>query len=409
MSNTSSAPSAPSASSVSPAPAPLSRAEQFRLLTQTGRDTEMGQLLRKFWHPVALSADIAPGGAIPVKALGEELTLYRGDSGAPYLVGGRCRHRQTVLHTGWVQGERIRCMYHGWQYDGSGRCTERPAEKEVSAPPACKIPGYPVHEYCGLVFAYLGAGAAPEFDLPRKDVFEVPGVQIVATKETWNLNWFQQIENSLDAVHVSFVHQALRVGPFGNAVTNAMPDLSYEENEAGIEQTATRSKDNVRKSDWTFPNNNHVVVPGLQQGDPWIDFGIWMVPQDDEHSTRFTLYVMAPGSEEANARFNGYFDKYGTYNAEDHHDELFYQHKGPPEEDFLAGLISAQDFVAQKGQGVIADRNLEMLGKSDLGVVTLRRIFWRELEALRHGKPMKQWHKRAVPLALPTQPGAMTS
>jgi 5,5'-dehydrodivanillate O-demethylase len=387
-----------------PVPAP-SRAEQLKLLTQTTRDTEMGRLLRMFWHPVALSKDIGAGQAIPVKAFGEELTLYRGESGKPHLVGGRCRHRQTVLHTGWVQGDTIRCMYHGWQYEGSGRCVQRPAEKEAAVPPACKIPGYAVHEYCGLVFAFMGEGPAPEFDLPRKDVYEVPGARVVATRETWNLNWFQQIENSLDAVHVSFVHQALRVGPFGDAVTNAMPDLSYSENEAGIEQTATRSHDNVRKSDWTFPNNNHVVVPGLEKGDPWIDFGIWMVPQDDEHSTRFTLYVMAPGSDEANARFDDYFRKFGTYNAEDHFDELFHHRKGPPEEDFLAGLISAQDYIAQKGQGTIADRSLELLGKSDLGVVTLRRVFLRELEALRNGGPTKQWRKRAVPLALPTQPG----
>lgn len=382
------------------------RAERLKLLAQTTKDTEMGRLLRMFWHPIALSKDVASGSAIPVKVLGEELTLYRGESGQPHLVGGRCRHRLTVLHTGWVQGERIRCMYHGWQFDGSGACTERPAEMEKQVPPSCRIPGYPVHEYCGLVFAYLGEGPTPEFELPRKDVYEQPGALIVATKETWNLNWFQQIENSLDAVHVSFVHQALRVSAFGQAVTTAMPDLAYHENEAGIEQHAIRAKNNIRKSDWTFPNNNHVVVPGLAKGDPWIDFGIWMVPQDDEHSTRFTIYVMAPGSEEAKKRFTSYFEKFGTYNAEDHHDELFHQKKGPPEEDFLAGLISAQDFLAQKGQGVIADREHELLGRSDLGVVTLRRIFWRELDALRSGRPTKKWCKRAQPLELPTQPGA---
>jgi 5,5'-dehydrodivanillate O-demethylase len=381
------------------------RAEQLRLLTQTGRDTEMGTLLRRFWHPVALSSDVKDGNAIPLKVLGEELTLYRGASGTPHLVGGRCRHRQTVLHTGWVEGDHIRCMYHGWQYDGSGRCTQRPAEKEQSVPMACKIPGYPIHEYHGMIFAYLGEGDAPEFDLPQKDCFEVEGARIVATKESWEINWFQQIENSLDPVHVSFVHRTLRVADFGKAVTDGIPELSYQETDAGIEQTATRSADNVRKSDWTFPNNNHVVVPGLQKGDPWIDFVIWMVPQDDEHSTRFTLYVLPPGNDAATARFDDYFRKFGTYNADDHYDELFRHRKGPPEEDFLAGLISAQDYLAQKGQGTIADRSLEMLGKSDLGVVTLRRIFVRELEAQRSGLPTKTWKKRTSMQQLPTQPG----
>jgi phenylpropionate dioxygenase-like ring-hydroxylating dioxygenase large terminal subunit len=350
-----------------------------------------------------LSRDLAPGRARPVKVLGEELTLYRGASGEAHLVGGRCRHRQTLLHTGWVEGERIRCMYHGWKFAADGQCVERPAEKEAQPPAGCKIPGYPVHEYCGLVFAWLGEGPAPAFELPRKDCLEEDGVVVVATQESWRINWFQQIENSLDAVHVSFVHRTLRVASFGNAVTGAIPELSYEETDSGIEQTARRGDDNVRKSNWTFPNNNHVVVPGLQAGDPWIDFVIWMVPADDEHSTRFTLYAFKPQDEEQKRRFLGQFEKYGQYNADEHYEELFLHAKGPEEGDVI-GLISAQDYLAQRGQGVIADRSHEMLGRSDLGVITLRRIFWREMEALRNGRPTKAWRKRMV-ARLPTQPG----
>jgi phenylpropionate dioxygenase-like ring-hydroxylating dioxygenase large terminal subunit len=99
-----------------------SRNELLQRLTQTTKDTEMGQLLRRFWHPIALSRDLAPGRAVPVRVLGEELTLYRGESGQAHLVGGRCRHRQTLLHTGWVEGDRIRCMYHGWKFAADGQC-----------------------------------------------------------------------------------------------------------------------------------------------------------------------------------------------------------------------------------------------------------------------------------------------
>jgi len=381
-----------------------SRSELLGMLTQTTPGTEMGRLLRQFWHPIALSKDLASGSAVPVKVLGEELTLYRGATGTPHLVAGRCRHRQTLLHTGWVEGDRIRCMYHGWQFAGDGTCTERPAEKEKQPPAACRIPAYAVHEYAGLVFAWLGEGPAPAFDLPRKDCLEAEGVVVVATRESWRINWFQQIENSLDATHVSFVHRALRVASFGDAVTAAIPELSYAETEAGIEQTARRGEDNVRKSNWTFPNNNHVVVPGLGAGDPWIDFVIWMVPADDEYSTRFTLYAFKPQNEEQKQRFLGQFERFGQYNADEHYEELFLQRKGPAEEDVI-GLISAQDYLAQRGQGVIADRELELLGRSDLGIVTLRRIFWREMEALRNGQPTKQWRKRAQPQELPTQPG----
>src|SRR5262245_9789319 len=89
-----------------------------RLLHQTGADTLMGQLLRKFWQPVALSTDLKAGTACPIRVLGENLTLYRGKSGRPYLIGGRCAHRCSVLHTGVIDDEQIRCMYHGWRYSG---------------------------------------------------------------------------------------------------------------------------------------------------------------------------------------------------------------------------------------------------------------------------------------------------
>jgi 5,5'-dehydrodivanillate O-demethylase len=372
-------------------------------LIPTGPDSDMGKLLRKFWQPVALSRDVAAGAAIPLRILSEDLTLYRGESGQPYLIGGKCAHRKTALHTGWIQGEQIRCVYHGWKYNGKGQCVERPAELDTRVPDV-KVGGYPVREYCGLVFAYLGEGAAPEFDLPRKDVFERENGVGYARAEKWPCHWFQQVENSLDATHVSFVHQLGVVGPFGAAVTTAIPELSYKETDAGIEQIARRSKDNVRKSDWTFPNNNHIVVPGLAQDDPWIDVGIWMVPHDDETTTRFIIYS-TPQTGEGVERFLKYFDEVSDYNPADHHDELMYQRKFPT--DPVVQLVSAQDYVATVGQGVVADTANELLGKSDVGVMTLRRIFWRELEAVRNGTPTKQWRPLSSSIEMPKQPGAM--
>ena len=100
--------------------------ERLKLLTQTGPDTDMGRLLRRFWQPVAVSHSVKPGTARPLRVLGEDLTLYRGESGEAHLVGGRCAHRRTVLHTGWVQGEEIRCIYHGWKYAGWASAPRRP-------------------------------------------------------------------------------------------------------------------------------------------------------------------------------------------------------------------------------------------------------------------------------------------
>jgi 5,5'-dehydrodivanillate O-demethylase oxygenase subunit len=241
--------------------------EKARLLTETSSGSQMGTLLRRFWHPLALSVNVASGKAKAVRLLGEDLTLYRGNSGRPYLVAGRCAHRLTLLHTGWVEGERIRCMYHGWQYDGDGQCVDRPAEKR-GGEARIQIKSYPVHEYCGIIFAYLGEGEPPAFDLPRKQSFEKPGMLLFSRKEIWPCNWLQHVENSLDSVHVSFAHQMGRVGAFGEAITTDIPELSYRETEAGICQVAVRAKSQVRISDWTFPYCNHVSLPGLSPRTP---------------------------------------------------------------------------------------------------------------------------------------------
>ena len=381
------------------------RAQQFRQLTECSRCKPMGRLLRKFWQPVALAGDVAPGAAIPLLIMGEDLTLYRGESGALHLVGGRCAHRRTLLHTGWVVGEEIRCIYHGWQFDGKGACVNRPAEANTGMP-RTRIPAYPVREYMGLVFAWMGEGDAPEFDLPRKLLLEREGTLVANGRERWDNNWFQQVENSLDAVHVSFVHMALTVGPFGKAVTGAIPELSYEETPAGIRQTARRSESNVRVSDWTFPNNNHVTVPGLTPDDPWIDVFVWMIPNDEQNTTRFMIYGQQPGaSEEARTRFRDYFAKYGTYAPAEHHDELFASREWKNPEDTFVGLTAAQDYLSIRGQARITAREDEILGRSDLGIVTLRKLFFRELELQEKGQPTKAWRALHDAAPLPQQPG----
>jgi 5,5'-dehydrodivanillate O-demethylase len=357
----------------------------------------MGKLLRRFWHPVTSSSKVAPGCAIPTKILGEDLTLYRGKSGKAYLIGSHCAHRRTVLHTGWVEGEQIRCVYHGWCYDGEGRCTERPAEKNPGMS-QIRIPGYPTHEYCGFIFAYFGEGEPPVFDLPRKDVFERPGALGFPREEEWPCNWFQHIENSLDPVHVSFVH---RLGTFGAAVQATIPELSYSETEAGIRQVATRSKNSVRISDWTFPNHNRVTQPGLTLDGPWLDNGVWVVPIDDHNTRRFQFWVLPPSDEATQRRYKDYFAGIEDYFAAEHHNDLFFRRKYP--DDPVVALTAAQDYVAQVGQGAIADRENEILGRSDAGVVFLRRLFMRELELIEKGLPTKQWRRLDESVELPIQ------
>jgi 5,5'-dehydrodivanillate O-demethylase len=383
-----------------PADRSSSIAERLKLLTQTGRDTEMGRLLRMFWQPVATAHSLKAGSARPLRVLGEDLTLYRGASGRAYLVAGRCAHRRNVLHTGWVQGEDIRCMYHGWKYAGDGQCTEAPAEGSAVAA-GIKITSYPLHEYCGLIFAYLGQGAAPAFDLPRKEAFEQPDVIVLARIQIWPCNWFQMVENSLDAVHVSFVHLAGKVGPFGEAVTAAIPKLDYSETDAGIRQVATRSESNVRVSDWAFPNNNHIVTPGRNKEAAWVHRGVWNVPLDDTHTYKVGVYAIPSSMPEEDRATLEHFEKYSDYNPADHHDALFIDKAWP--EDHSLQLTPAQDYVAIMGQGPVVDRTQEYLGKSDAGIVLLRKIFWRELEAMRNGRPTKTWRRLVHAEEMPVQ------
>jgi 5,5'-dehydrodivanillate O-demethylase len=362
--------------------------EQLDLLPQTGPDTPMGKLLRRFWHPIAVSDRLAKGAARAIRVLGEDLTLYRGESGKAFLVGARCAHRCSVLHTGWIQDDQIRCMYHGWRYDGSGQCTEMPAEKNAR-PQLVKIAGYAVHEYGGLLFAYMGDAPAPVFDLPRKDVLEGPDVRAFTREQHWDCNWFQQVENSLDAVHVSFVHTWGQVSRFQEEITTAVPELSYEETSAGIRQVATRSKNNVRISDWTFPNNNHIVAPGPKKGDPWVHTSVWAVPIDDHSTMRFAITSVKRTDADTDRRIAE--DRHHDFTPVDYHDMLFREHKLP--ECSPANVIATQDYVALRGQGVIVDRSQERLGSSDAGVAFLRRIFFRELETVRQGRAGKQWKK----------------
>src|SRR6185503_6454779 len=176
------------------------RLEPWQDVFHIGPGTLAGRYLRRWWHPIAVAKDVPAGRTKPVRSFGEELTLYRGEDGTPHLVAFRCAHRGTQLSTGWVEGDNIRCFYHGWVYGPDGQCVEQPAEPE----PFCsriKIKSYPVQEYVGLIFAYLGEGKPPE--LPRYPELEETGI-LQAGVYTWPCSYFSSLENGVDHVHGAF-------------------------------------------------------------------------------------------------------------------------------------------------------------------------------------------------------------
>jgi 5,5'-dehydrodivanillate O-demethylase len=218
--------------------------------------------------------------------------------------------------------------------------------------------------------------------------------------QEWDYNFFQGTENSLDATHLSYAHVWGKMSRFGEEVTQAIPELAYDETSAGIRQTATRSKNNVRVSDWTFPNNNHIVGPGPRKGDPWSDNVTWHVPIDDEHTMRFAVTTVASTDPETDARFAQ--DRQAGYNPADYYHELFEEHRIPDGIGTQA-VIATQDYVALRGQGRIVDRSQERLGASDAGIALLRRIFLRELDAIAEGRPTKRWARLAEAAHMPIQ------
>src|SRR5947209_5541621 len=137
--------------------------EQNDLLTRTGPGTPGGELLRRYWQPAALAEELPPGGApLPVRLLGEDLVLFRDDQNRIGLLGIHCSHRGADLSYGRLEDGGIRCIYHGWLYDVSGRCRQQPGEPTGSTfHERIRQIAYPCVEKAGIILAYLGPGTPP--------------------------------------------------------------------------------------------------------------------------------------------------------------------------------------------------------------------------------------------------------
>src|SRR5262249_42773728 len=139
--------------------------EQNRALTEVGRGTRMGELLRRYWMPIAAVSEFTEQAVKPVRLMGEDLVLYRDKSGTYGLLDRHCAHRRADLCYGWTEEGGLRCHYHGWMWDHTGRCVQQPFE-EVAHPEArfkdrVRITAYPVEPKAGLLWAYLGPAPAP--------------------------------------------------------------------------------------------------------------------------------------------------------------------------------------------------------------------------------------------------------
>jgi 5,5'-dehydrodivanillate O-demethylase oxygenase subunit len=355
-----------------------------------GPDTLAGRYLRRFWHPVYRSADLVAGRPVRIQALSEHFTLYRGDSGAAFLLVDRCPHRQTSLVHGWVEGDRIRCFYHGWVFDGAGQCVEQPAEKSSFAAKV-KICSYPVEEYMGLVFAYLGAGAAPPF--PRFPEIEEADADIAVNRHVVPCSYFQRLENDLDETHVHFVHR-VSTKSYG---LDEIPQIAVAETAYGIRREGVRSGERAnisRVAHIMWPNASLVDLPPSPGHDYWTVQIAWRVPQDDETSVTYSLRLLKPepGQREAGPRLKPGRDTEPSA-LQLSEDILAGRMRIQDLDPNHPGLFVVEDNVVLAAQGRITDRARDWLGQSDRGVILLRRIWERELTALAEGKPLKEWRR----------------
>ena len=383
-------------------PARGARAADHTDFEHTGPGTLAGRYLRRFWQPVCVATELAAGHAKPIRFMSQDYTLYRGEDGKPHLLDFRCAHRGTQLSTGWVEGDCIRCFYHGWKYDGSGQCVEQPAE-DAGFASKVRIKSYPTQEYLGLIFAYLAdaergdTGAFGPPPLPRYPVLEADGVLDIMTY-TRACNWFNNWENAPDPVHLAFTHSS---SAFTHGGLVGVPEVAAEESEWGLTVRATRPS-GVRVTQLGMPNIAYIKNAPDTAGGAWQEAFAWKVPIDDEHHQSFNVSLVHVTGEAAEQYRQRRRAQAGNSQRPAHRPPAHH----PMEEivdaimrgelrvaDVLdhPNIINIQDSVAQIGQGAIADRTQERLGRSDVGVIRLRRLWARELRALAEGQPLKEW------------------
>jgi phenylpropionate dioxygenase-like ring-hydroxylating dioxygenase large terminal subunit len=360
-------------------------------LTEVRKGTPMGELMRRYWHPIAVSSDAADL-PVAVRVLGEDLILFRDKGGNVGLLHPRCTHRGANLLYGRIDDCGLRCCYHGWAFDREGRCTDQPCEPNNGLrKETVRQPWYPVEERYGLIFAYLGPPDKKPL-LPRYDIFEnlVEGEQLFVDdhnigsgryfKGDVPFNWLQHFENILDYGHFLWLHY-FHSGPQFGSRYGELDKLDFQpwERMAGSVIRET-TKGVAADRHQTLPDGRglhsmvETILPAVRGvpnpfGDPGrIDNLGFVLPVDD---TNFRIFNVLKGREDT---FFRRLRETRNANAEKAAKDPFYAQRYPG------------DWEAQGSQGPIALHSEENLRVSDRGVATLRRVFKRQLAAVQAGK-----------------------
>jgi 5,5'-dehydrodivanillate O-demethylase len=388
-----------------------SKALELADLEPVGPGTPAGRYLRQFWQPVMRLKDLPPGRAKPLEILGEMFTVYRAEDGTPHVTAYRCPHRGTPLSLGWVEGDSLRCRYHGWRYDGNGRCVEQPNEDR----PFCdriQLRSHPVREYAGLVFAFLGDAEPPPF--PRYPDMDRPGVIVTDPVEVLPCSYWNRFDN--DHSHIPWVHRAtaLRTGRNDLLVIRheRVEETEYgwrgHRSIKGEEPGGETGLGKARLTHWFMPNVRLFFAPcrakGFHGRDLWDTKMVWTVPVNDSSHAAFDVTHTPVEGEDARAF------RAAREEQEEEHDTRW-----DLAEKILAGEMTLEDLPAdmtaytsftiedyctQVGQGPVRGRGVENLAPTDARLVLLRRLWLREVGAMISGRKLTPWKIPTAPLSV---------
>ena len=263
------------------------------VLARTDPKTVCGEYLRRYWHPVALTSEVSE---VPreIRILGEDLVIFKTSKGNIGLVHKACPHRRASMAYGKTEDEGIRCCYHGWLFSPNGEILETPGEDPESKQAkklreTFKLGAYPIIEFNGLVFSYLGPmDKIPEF--PHYDSFKIPGNISSPYRIDYNCNWIQVLDAIMDPLHTSFLHGQSSGLQFSEGFAEVGEIEFYERGIQYLGCNTRRIDDNVwvRVNELILPNFTQAGAAFAADGTKSKYFGRssftrWVVPVDDHH------------------------------------------------------------------------------------------------------------------------------
>jgi 5,5'-dehydrodivanillate O-demethylase oxygenase subunit len=358
--------------------------EQNERLTRVGPGTPMGNFLRRYWQVVGIALELEKEPVQQVRIFGEDLTLYRSESGAYGLIGDRCPHRCVSMEYGIPDPRGLRCSYHGWLFDEAGRCLDQPFEDRTHPDARFKdkiaIKAYPVQELGGLIFTYMGAEPAPL--LPRWDLLVREDLDVVVDVHALPCNWLQCMDNAADPVHFEYLHarfgnyQLKKLGkPPAFAEANHVK-IEFEIFKYGMVKRRLLEGETDDSHDWLtghpliFPNAL-AVMSATGEG-ATIQF---RVPVDDTNTIQF-----------------GYRTTSHTAGRKKHkgiavkRTNLFTPEGKLADKSSVATNVPPQDMLAWVAQGPISDRTNEHLASSDRGVIIYHKMLTEEMAKAERGE-----------------------